>query len=92
MGFKYKELEKQLENSCQQLHKDFYQKFNSERYLSAGGSKLETFINNLQQEFESTAVTFLSNNNLEKDTEAKKRVFAITKLYAKKCIEDFSKV
>lgn len=92
MSFKYKELEKQLENSCNQLHKDFYQKFNNERYLSAGGSKLETFINELQKEFENTAVTFLAKNNLEKDTEAKKRVFTITKLYAKKCIEDFSKV
>ena len=92
MSFKYKELEKQLENSCNQLHKDFFQKFSTERYLSVGGSKLEIFINELQKEFENTGITFLANNKLEKDAQAKKRVFTITKLYAKKCREDFSKV
>jgi len=92
MSFKYRELEKQLENSCNQLHKDFFQKFSTERYLSVGGSKLEIFINELQREFENTGITFLANNKLEKDAQAKKRVFTITKLYAKKCIEDFSKV
>jgi len=92
MDFNYKELEKKLETACVQLHKDFYKKFNSDIYLSAGGSKLESFITNLQKEFENTAVNFLKGHNLEKDAEAKKRVFSITKLYAKKCIEDFSKV
>ena len=92
MEFNYKELEKKLENSCVQLHKDFYKKFNTDLYLSAGGSKLESFITDLQKEFENTALNFLTTHNLEKDTEAKKRVFSITKLYAKKCIEDFSKV
>ena len=92
MSFQYKELEKQLEESCSQLHKDFYRKFNNDTYLSAGGAKLESFINDLQKQFEITAVSFLAKYNLEKDAEAKKRVFTITKLYAKKCIEDFSKV
>jgi hypothetical protein len=92
MDFNYKELEHQLERACVDLHRDFHKKYNTDLYLSAGGSKLETFINDLQKEFENTAVNFLSKYNLEKDTEAKRRVFNITKLYAKKCIEDFSKV
>ena len=92
MEFNYKQLEKKLENVCVQLHKDFYKKYNSELYLSAGGSKLESFITDLQKEFEITAVTFLAEHKIEKDTEAKRRVFNITKLYAKKCIEDFSKI
>jgi hypothetical protein len=92
MEFNYKQLEKKLETVCVQLHKDFYKKFNNEFYLSAGGSKLESFISNLQKEFENTAVTFLATHKLEKDAESKRRVFNITKLYAKKCIEDFSKV
>lgn len=92
MEFNYKQLEKNLEAVCVQLHKDFYQKFNSQFYLSAGGSKLESFINDLQKEFENSAVNFVATHNLEKDAEAKRRVFNITKLYAKKCIEDFSKI
>jgi len=92
MSFNYKELEDQLQESCNQLHKDFYKKFNNDIYLSAGGSKLETFINDLQKEFENVAVTFVANHKLEKDTEAKKRIFTITKFYAKKCIEDFSRI
>lgn len=92
MSFNYRELENLLEESCKQLHKDFYKKFNKDVYLSAGGSKLETFINDLQIEFENVAVTFVSNHKLEKNAEAKKRIFAITKFYAKKCIEDFSRI
>jgi uncharacterized protein YbcI len=92
MSFNYKELENQLQESCNQLHKDFYKKFSNDIYLSAGGAKLETFINDLQKEFENVAVTFVANHKLEKDTEAKKRIFSITKLYAKRCIEDFSKI
>ncbi|MXN89709.1 hypothetical protein GR160_00580 [Flavobacterium sp. Sd200] len=92
MSFNQKELEKLLEESCKQLHKDFYKKFNKDIYLSAGGSKLEAFITDLQKEFETTASSFIANHKLEKDTEAKKRVFAITKFYAKKCVEDFSKI
>jgi hypothetical protein len=92
MDFNYTQLEQQLERACADLHKDFDKKFKGEIYHSAGGSKLEAFINDLQKEFENTAVTFLKNNSLEKDAEAKKRVFAITKLYARKCVEDFSKI
>lgn len=92
MSFDYNDLERQLEKACVDVNKVFHKKYNNNMYLSAGGAKLEAFINDLQQEFESTATNFIKNNSLEKDTEAKKRIFAITKLYAKKCIEDFSRV
>jgi hypothetical protein len=92
MNFDYKELEENLAKACDDVHKDFLKKFNSDVYISAGGSKLEAFINDLQAEFENTAIAFIKKYNLEKDTEAKKKALTITKLYAKKCIEDFSKV
>jgi len=92
MGFDYKELEEQLATACNEVHKDFLQRFHSEIYISAGGARLETFINDLQKEFERTASSFLKKHDLEKDSEAKKRVLTITKLYAKKCTEDFSKI
>jgi lipopolysaccharide biosynthesis protein len=92
MTFDYKELEEQLAIACNEVHQDFLKRFNSDVYISAGGARLEIFINDLQKEFESTAAAFLKKYDLEKDTEAKKKVLTITKLYAKKCIDDFSKI
>ncbi|AWH85812.1 hypothetical protein HYN59_12140 [Flavobacterium album] len=92
MSFDYKELEEQLAIACNDVHQDFLRRFNSDIYISAGGARLEIFINDLQKEFEGAAMSFLKKYNLEKDTEAKKRILTITKLYAKKCIEDFSKI
>lgn len=93
MTFDYEKLEKDLVEACEAVHKDFLQRFSSnEDYVSIGGAKLEAFINGLQSEFENAAISFLEKHNIEKDAEAKKRALAITKMYAKKCIEDFSKV
>lgn len=93
MFFDYKKLEVKLTEACDEVHKDFLEKFNNDAgYLSAGGARLETFFTDLQKEFEGAAATFIRNNNLEKDTEGKKRVLTITKLYAKRCVEDYNKV
>jgi len=92
MIFDYKELEQQLVLACDEVHKDFLKRFNSDIYVSAGGAKLEAFINDLQKEFETVAIAFLTKNDLDNDSEAKKKALAITKLFAKKCIEDFSKI
>jgi hypothetical protein len=92
MIFDYKELEQQLVVACDEVHKDFLKRFNSDIYVSAGGAKLEAFINDLQKEFETVAIAFLTKNDLDNDSEAKKKALAITKLFAKKCIEDFSKI
>ena len=92
MDTNYHELEENLHNACEDVHQEFSRKFKSNMYISAGGSKLEIFINDLQKEFENVTATFLKKHNLEKDTEAKKRALAITKSFAKKCIEEFSKL
>lgn len=92
MTFDYEQLEKDLTIACDAVHKDFLVKFKNSIYVSAGGAKLEVFINELQKEFESVAVDFLKRTGNEGDTRAKKRALTITKLYAKKCIEDFSKI
>lgn len=92
MVFDYEELEKELETACEEVHKDFVSKFNNDVYISVGGAKLEAFINELQKQFENTALDFINKHGLQKNLRAKKRALAITKLYAKKCIDDFSKV
>lgn len=92
MTFDYDELEYALMQACDAVHKDFLGRFNNEVYVSVVGSKLEAFVNDLQTEFENTAMTFIKEYKLEKDTESKKMVFNVTKIYAKKCVEDFNKV
>jgi len=93
MTFDYKELERRLEEACEEVHKDFLDKFkDNEAYISAGGAKLEIFFTDLQKEFADAAVTFIKKNGLESDPEAKKRALTITKLYAKRCVDDYSRV
>lgn len=92
MTFDYEQLEKDLTIACDAVHKDFLHKFKDSVYISAGGSKLEAFMNELRREFEEIAIEFLRKAGRENDTHAKKRALSITKLYAKKCIEDFSKI
>ena len=92
MTFDYDELEYELTQACDAVHKDFLGRFNNEMYVSVVGSKLEAFVNDLQTEFENTAMTFIKEYKLEKETESKKMVFNVTKIYAKKCVEDFNKV
>ncbi|WP_116788782.1 hypothetical protein [Flavobacterium psychrotrophum] len=92
MSFDYNELERQLESSCIDVNRLFHKKYSKNMYLSAGGAKLEAFITELQQEFEVIAQDFIKKNGLEKDADAKRRVFAITKFHAKKCVEGFSRM
>ncbi len=92
MNSKFKELKEQLEAACREVHKDFLNEFNNDTYISAGGAKLEAFITDLQKEYENVASNFLRKHGLEKDVDARKRALAITKVYAKQCVEGFSKV
>ena len=93
MNLNYKELENELEEACTLIHKDFLDKFKSDKsYVSPGGAKLEAFITDLQKEFENTTLNFLKEKGLDKDAKAKSRALAITKMCAKKCLEGFNKV
>lgn len=93
MKINYTELEKDLEDACYTVHKDFMERFaGNDSIVSVGGAKLEAFITDLQNEFENAAFSFLRRHALEKDLEARRRALAITKLHAKRCVEDFSKV
>jgi hypothetical protein len=93
MTFYYEKLESDLEEACQNVHNDFLKKFGKTKsYVSVGGAKLEAFIDGIQREFESAAIEFLTRHNLMADSEAKRRALNITKLYAKRCVEDYSRV
>lgn len=93
MTFDYEKLERDLGEACEAVHQLFQKKFSRDNaYASMGGAKLESFISDLKAEFEGATFKFLQDNNLAHDPEARKRALTIAKLYAKKCVEDFSKV
>lgn len=93
MTFDYNELEIRLVEVCKDVHETFLRKFNANTaYLSAGAMRLEAFLQQLQQEFDAAAVKFLKLHNLQNDPQSKRHALTITKLYAKKCMEDFSRV
>lgn len=93
MTFDYEKLERDLEQACEAVHQEFLKRFKSnDGYASVGGTMLEAFINDLKTEFENTTFDFLKKHGLINDPEAKKRALTITKLYAKKCMEDYSRV
>lgn len=87
----YDKLGKELSKDCEDLCASFVKQYN-ENYISAGGAKLDAFIHEMQKEFNDTAIKFLQQRDLINDKEAKKRTLNITKHYAKKCVEHFSKV
>ncbi len=93
MGFDYGEFEKELDRACTEAYKKFLAEFSSDStYISAGGGKLEAFIEGLQKEFDKTTNFFLHKYRLEGDAEAKKISISVAKQCAKKCIEEFSKI
>ncbi|MBF00616.1 hypothetical protein [Flavobacterium coralii] len=88
----YKKFENELGDACRQVQTEFLKRFKQGVYISAGGANLENFINDLQQEYEKVASNFIKENGLENDIAARKRVLALAKQHAKKCIEEFSKI
>lgn len=89
---RYKKFEEDLHTACSSVKLDFSKRFKDGVYLSAGGSNLENFINDLQKEFEVLAANFIKENELENDSTARRRVLTLAKQHAKKCIEEFSKI
>ncbi|WP_417351340.1 hypothetical protein [Flavobacterium alkalisoli] len=93
MSFDYGKFEKDLETGCNEAYKEFLKEFNSDStYISAGGGKLEAFIEGLQKEFDKTKTFYLKKHKLENDPEARRRALAVAKQSAKKCIEEFSRI
>lgn len=93
MSFDYGEFEKELESACLVAYKNFLKEFNADStYISAGGGKLEAFIQGVQKEFDKTTTFYLQKHNVETDPEARRRALAVAKQSAKKCIEEFSRI
>ncbi|MFP9115546.1 hypothetical protein ACLI1A_16525 [Flavobacterium sp. RHBU_3] len=92
MSFNIEMLKGELEKACAETKRSFYKKFSRSLYVSNRGAKLESFISELQNQFQCTSQKFIKDNSLEKNTSAKRIVAALAREYAKKAVEDFSRI
>ncbi|WP_330444202.1 MULTISPECIES: hypothetical protein [unclassified Flavobacterium] len=85
----YNELESRFHCACEDAIGELSMQYKT-HYHSAG--KLEDFFGLIQTEFERVVEIFTHKNNLAEDKEAQRRINAIAKEYAKKCVDDYGKV
>ncbi|MES2484878.1 MAG: hypothetical protein V4581_02870 [Bacteroidota bacterium] len=61
-------------------------------YQAGGPGKLEAFFALIKSEFENAESKFIDTKKLSGDPEALKRIRAIAKKHAKRCVEDYGKI
>lgn len=87
----YSELENKFGCACQDVLDSLSLQY-KENYQGAGPGKLETFFELIKSEFDQIVDYFTHNNGIAKDKEAMRRIQAIAKDYARKCVEDYGKI
>ncbi len=91
MGLNYEELETEFDCACQDVVKELSVQYQSE-YQSGGPGKLTAFLELIQQEFDKVETGFIRKFSLSEDLEALRRIRAIAKAFARKCVEDYGRV
>lgn len=87
----YNKIEEDFDCACQDVIKRLSTQYVS-TYQSGGPGMLEAFFELIRSEFQKAEEYFIGSNNLSDNQEALKRVRAIAKNQAKKCLEHYSKV
>lgn len=84
----YSEIEKKFDCACQDVIEDLSKQYKSE-YEAGGPGKIEVFFDLIKTQFERVETFFIEKNKIDNDREALKRIRAIAKSYAKKCIASY---
>ena len=85
----YTDLESRFHCACQDVIGELSIQYKTNYH---GTGKLETFFSLIQSEFERVVEIFSHSNNLATDKEAMRRIQAIAKEHAKKCVDDYGRV
>jgi hypothetical protein len=91
MKLNYDDLEKRFNCACEDAAKELSVKYNSD-YKSQGPEKLLSFLDLIQRQFDEVEMNFIKQNSLLGDDEALRRIKAIAKSFAKRCVNDYGKV
>lgn len=91
MGLDYENLGQRFDCACQEVINKLSTVYQDD-YRGAGLEKLSAFLELIQQEFDAAENNFIRDNEIGSDTRALQEIKSIAKLYAKKCLTDYSKV
>jgi hypothetical protein len=91
MELDYENLGKRFDCACQDVISKLSSVYKDD-YRGAGAEKLSAFLDLIQQEFDAAESNFIRDNEIGSDARALQDVKSIAKLYAKKCLTDYSKV
>lgn len=91
MAFNYEDLESRFDCACKDAVSDLSNQYTS-NYQSGGPGKLSVFLELIQVQFDQVESVFVREYELHTDVEALKRIRAIAKNYAKKCVDEYGKI
>ncbi len=85
----YDELEKSFECACQDVIGELKTQYQDHYH---GTGKLEVFFELIKNQFDNVVDVFSSNQKINGDKEAMRRILSIAKGHAKKCLDFYAKV
>lgn len=91
MALNYEDLEKRFDCACDDAVSDLTLQYKN-TYEAGGPGKLAAFLELIQMQFDQVESVFIRDNELHVDVEAVRRIKAIAKNYAKKCLDTYSKI
>jgi len=87
----YTILENDFDCACEDVISKLKTQYKS-HYKGGGPGKLEAFFALIKSEFENTEAKFIDSKKVANDPEALKRIRAVAKRHAKKCLNDYGRV
>ena len=91
MSFNYEDLESRFDCACKVAVTDLSTQYQT-NYQAGGPGKLGIFLELIQMQFDQVESVFVRDNELHSDAEAVKRIRAIARNYAKKCVEEYGRI
>lgn len=91
MDVDYEDLENKFNCACDDAVKQLSIQYDSD-YKAQGVGKLNSFLEIIQWHFDNVEKGFVEQNVLMEDNEALRRIKIIARAFAKKCIDDYSKL
>ncbi|MCO6146548.1 hypothetical protein [Flavobacterium sp. NRK1] len=91
MALNYEDLEKRFDCACNDAVSDLSVQYKN-TYQTGGPGRLSAFLELIKLQFEQVESAFIRDNELSVDIEALRRIKLIAKSYAKKCLDEYSKI
>lgn len=91
MSFNYEDLEHRFNCACHDVVQELSVQYKSD-YQSGGPGRLTAFLDLIKKQFDEIEISFIRHNGVAEDHEALRRIKAIAKLFAKRCVDDYGKI